>query len=53
MSLFQRRHFNWIAETASDMSLTDEQFETLLTKLRETNVNFDSYRFRGYYNDRL
>lgn len=53
MSLFQRRHFMWIAATAAEMKLTDEQFNVLMDKLRRTNINFDSNRFRGYYNERL
>ena len=53
MSLFQRRHFMWIAATAAEMKLTDEQFSVLMDKLKRTKINFDSYRFRGYYNERL
>jgi hypothetical protein len=43
----------WIAATAAEMKLTDEQFNVLLGKLGRTNINFDSNRFRGYYNERL
>jgi len=53
MSLFQRRHFNRIAQIAVRMDLTDEQVDILIDNLRGTNDNFDSYRFRRYYNDRL
>jgi len=53
LSLFQRRHFNRIAQIAVKMDLTDEQVDVLIDNLRGTNDNFDSYRFRRYYNDRL
>jgi len=53
MSLFQRRHFNWIAQTAAEMNLTDEQVGILVNRLNGTNDNFDSYRFKRYYAERV
>jgi len=48
MSLFQRRHFNKIAEIAAALNLNDEQMNILLRKLDVTNPNFSHQRFKNY-----
>jgi len=48
MSLFQRRHFNKIAEIAAELDLNDEQMNILLRKLNVTNPNFSYQRFTNY-----
>ena len=42
MSLFQRRHFNKIAEIAAYMDLTDWQLNVLIMSLVDTNSNFNA-----------
>ena len=49
MSLFQRRHFNKIAEIAAWMDLSDWQLNVLIMSLVDTNSNFHAIRFRKYY----
>jgi|TARA_R100001463_G_scaffold9264_3_gene27739 hypothetical protein len=48
MSLFQRRHFNKIAEIAAELDLDNRQMNTLLSKLDATNPNFSHQRFKNY-----
>lgn len=48
MSLFQRRHFNKIAEIAAELDLTDDQMTLLLRRLDVTNPNFNPQRFKTY-----
>lgn len=48
MSLFQRRHFNKIAEIAAELDLDNKQMNTLLSKLDATNPNFSHQRFKNY-----
>ncbi len=46
MSLFQRRHFNKIAEIAARMDLSVEQMQTLTLCLVGTNPNYNIMQFR-------
>ena len=49
MSLFQRRHFNKIAEIAAYMDLTDWQLNVLIMSLVDTNSSdFNARDFRKY-----
>ena len=48
MSLFQRRHFNRIAEIAARLDLSDVQLQTLALCLVGTNPNYSPMRFREY-----
>ena len=46
--MFQRRHFNKIAEIAARMDLSVEQLQTLTLCLVGTNPNYNTMRFREY-----
>lgn len=48
MSLFQRRHFNKIAEIATRMDLSDWQLNILIMNLVGTNPNFNPRQFKKY-----
>ena len=48
MSLFQRRHFDKIAEIAAQLDLSDVQLHTLTMCLVGTNPNYNTMRFREY-----
>lgn len=48
MSLFQKRHFDRIAEIAAQLDLTDVQLETLTECLVGTNPKFNTLRFVKY-----
>tara|TARA_Y100000004_G_scaffold136075_1_gene154044 strand:- start:76 stop:249 length:174 start_codon:yes stop_codon:yes gene_type:complete len=48
MSLFQRRHFNKMAEIAAQLDLSDVQLQTLTMCLVGTNPNYNPMRFREY-----
>mgnify|MGYP003135933544 FL=1 len=48
MSLFQRRHFNKMAEIAARLDLSDVQLQTLTLCLVGTNPNYNPMRFREY-----
>jgi len=48
MSLFQRRHFDKIAEIAAQLDLSDVQLQTLTMCLVGTNPNYNTMRFREY-----
>ena len=45
--LYQRRHFQWFIEMIINLSLDDNQIDTLVEMLRDTNYNFDEGRFRS------
>jgi hypothetical protein len=46
MSLFQRRHFDKIAEIAVWMDLSDWQLNVLTMSLVGTNPNFNAIKFK-------
>lgn len=48
MSLFQRRHFDKIAEIAARLDLSDVQLQTLTMCLVGTNPNYKPMRFIEY-----
>ena len=48
MSLFQRRHFDKIAEIAVWMDLSDWQLNVLTMSLVGTNPNFNAIKFKKY-----
>ena len=44
---FQRRHFNWFVVMIVDLNLSEQQTERLINKLKRTNANFNTSRFRS------
>ena len=48
MSLFQKRHFERIAEIAAQLELSDVQLQTLVLCLVGTNPNYKPMRFMEY-----
>lgn len=46
VELFQRRHFNWIADLLGEIDISDNGLEYVIQQLKYTNNNFDANRFR-------
>ena len=44
--LFQRRHFNWLADLLGEIEISDNDLEYVNQKLQYTNNNFNVNRFR-------
>ena len=44
--LFQRRHFNWIADLLGEIELSDNDFEYVIQQLQYTNNHFNANRIR-------
>jgi hypothetical protein len=44
--LFQRRHFNWLAELLGEIEISDNDLEYFIQQLEYTNNNFNANRFR-------
>ena len=44
--LFQRRHFNWIADLLGEIELSDNDLEYVIQQLQYTNNHFNANRFR-------
>ena len=44
--LFQRRHFNWLADLLGEIEISDNDLEYVIQKLQYTNNNFNVNRFR-------
>tara|TARA_R110002051_G_scaffold318755_1_gene401558 strand:+ start:633 stop:1082 length:450 start_codon:yes stop_codon:yes gene_type:complete len=46
VKLFNRKHFNWLAQFAIDANFTEEQKDILMSQLNKTNVNFNIITFQ-------
>lgn len=44
--LFQRRHFNWLADLLGEIEISDNDLEYVIQQLQYTNNNFNVNRFR-------
>jgi hypothetical protein len=44
--LFQRRHFNWIADLLGELDLSESDLTYVIQQLEYTNNNFNADRFR-------
>lgn len=47
VSLFTRKHFQWLAENAVNIDLNKEQINRLIEELVKTNPNFKPSAFRS------
>lgn len=46
MTLFTKRHFEWMVDMCIDLDLTQTQIQQLSTMLESTNPAYDGYKFR-------
>jgi len=44
--IFQRRHFNWIADVLGEIDISDNDLEYVIERLKYTNNNFNVNRFK-------
>ena len=43
--LFQRRHFNWLANLFGELDLSESDLQYAIIQLQYTNNNFNATRF--------
>jgi hypothetical protein len=46
VEIFQRRHFNWIADVLGEIDISDNDLEYVIERLKYTNNNFNVNRFK-------
>ena len=46
MTLFTKRHFEWMVDMCIDLDLTQDQIHQLSSMLESTNPAYDGYKFR-------
>ena len=46
MTLFTKRHYEWMVDMCIDLNLTQDQIQQLSEMLEGTNPEYDGYRFR-------
>jgi len=46
MTLFTKRHYEWLVDMCIELNLNQRQIQRLSKMLERTNPNYDGYKFR-------